>query len=63
MITAAILLKNYKHAEVNLEKIIEIYQIREDYKAVYRHYNNLILHLLKTDVKKVASFCFICIYS
>ena len=53
MISTAILLKNYKYAENHLEKIIEIYQSRENHKAVYRQYNNLILHLLKTDIKKV----------
>lgn len=53
MIPVAIILKNYKYAELLLEKIIEIYTKREDWKTVYRQYNNLVLHLLKTDLKKV----------
>lgn len=49
----AIHLKNYIQAEATLEKIVEIYQNREDWATAYKYYNNLVLHLLKTDVKKV----------
>ena len=53
MVINAVHLKNYSQAEANLEKIIEIFEAREDWPAVYKYYNNLVLHLLRTDVKKV----------
>lgn len=56
MIKNEINLKRYKTAELFLEKIINIYLLRGDKDQVYNYYNNLILHMIRTNLNKVIYF-------
>ena len=57
MVKNEILLKQYKPAETYLEKIIEVYQKRNEQELVYKHYNNLILHMMRTNLNKALKIC------